>query len=74
MLQLGNVAIVAAGHKDCLLQIYNEDVTVFVGEGSDRKSISCKYNDDEYINKIIAYLNFGTEIEENNAIQKEMKS
>ena len=74
MLQLGNVAIVASGHKDCLLQIYNEDVTVFVGEGSDRKSISCKYNDDEYINKIIAYLNFGTEIEENNAIQKEMKS
>lgn len=74
MLQLGNLAIVAAGHKDCLLQVYNEEVTVFVGEGSDRKSISCKYNDDEYINKIIAYLNFGTEIEENNAIQKEMKS
>ncbi len=64
MLQLGNLAIVAAGHKNCLLQIYNEEVTVFVGEGSDRKSMSCKYNDDAYINKMIAYLNFGTEIED----------
>lgn len=64
MLQLGNLAIVAAGHKDCSLQIYNEEVTVCVGEGNERKILSCKYNDDNYINKIIAFLNFGTEIEE----------
>lgn len=66
MLQLGNLAIVAAMHKECSLQIYNEEVTVCVGEGNDRKILSCKYNDDDYINKIIAFLNFGTEIEEDN--------
>jgi hypothetical protein len=64
MLQLGNLAVVAAKYKNCSLQIYNEEVTVCVGEGIDRRVYSCAYNDDEYINKIIAHLNFGTEIDE----------
>ena len=62
MMQLGNLAIVAAKHKDCMLQIYNGDVTVYTGRGTERRSISCNVNDNDYINKIIAYLNFGTEI------------
>ena len=31
-------------------------------EGMKKRTLSCDVNDDEYINKIIAYLNFGTEI------------
>ncbi len=62
MKQLGNLAIVVANHKDCLLQIYDESATVFVGQGSERRNYSCNVWDDEYINKIIAFLNFGTEI------------
>ena len=28
MMQLGNLAIVAANHKDCMLQIYDNEVIV----------------------------------------------
>jgi len=63
MMQLGNLAIVAANHKDCMLQIYNNEVNVYTGQGTERKTISCNVRDDDYIKKIIAYLNFGTEIE-----------
>ena len=63
MKQLGNLAIVAATHSECLLKIYNNEVTVFVGQGPERQSISCNVWDDAYINKIIAFLNFGTEID-----------
>lgn len=62
-MQLGNLAIVAARNKECMLQIYDNEVTVHTGQGTERKSISCNVNDNEYINKIIAYLNFGTEME-----------
>ena len=64
MMQLGNLAIVAAKHKDCMLQIYDNEVTVHTGQGTERKSISCKVNDNEYINRIIAKLNFGTEMKQ----------
>lgn len=64
MMQLGNLAIVAAKHKGCMLQIYDNEVTVHTGEGTERNTVSCNVSDNKYINKIIAYLNFGTEIEE----------
>ena len=64
MMELGNLAIVAANHKDCMLQIYDNKVIVYTGQGKDRKSISCNIYDEEYIHKLIAYLNFGTEIDE----------
>jgi len=63
MMQLGNLAIVAANHKDCMLQIYDNMVTLHTGQGRERKTISCNVDDNEYVDKIIAYLNFGTEIE-----------
>lgn len=73
MKQLGNLAIVAANHKECLLQIHDEEVTVHVGQPSERKSITCNVWDDAYIDKIIAYLNYGTEIKRGEATsQKEM--
>ena len=62
MMQVGNLAIVAAKHKDCMLQIYDNQVSVHTGSGNEKRTLSCYVNDDEYINKIIAYLNFGTEI------------
>lgn len=44
MMQLGNLAIVAANHKDCMLQIYNNEVTVHTGQGTERKNnlLRCK--------------------------------
>ena len=47
MMQLGNLAIVAANHNNCMLQIYDNEVTVYVGHGPDRESITSKVNDDE---------------------------
>ena len=64
MKQLGNLAIVVAKHKGCMLQIYDEEATVHTGCGTERKSFSCNVWDDERISKIIAHLNFGTEIEQ----------
>ena len=64
MKQLGNLAVVVAKHKDGMLQIYDEEATVHTGSGTERKSFSCNVWDDERISKIIAHLNFGTEIEE----------
>lgn len=64
MKQLGNLAIVVAKHRDCMLQIYDEEATVHTECGTERRSFSCNVWDDERINKIIAHLNFGTEINE----------
>ena len=64
MMQLGNLAIVAANHNNCLLQIYDNEVTVHTGQGTERRSLSCNVNDNDGINKIIAYLNFGTEFKQ----------
>jgi len=47
-----------------MLQIYDEEATVHTGSGTERKSFSCNVWDDERINKIIAHLNFGTEVTE----------
>ena len=62
MMQVGNLAIVAANHKDCMLQIYDNQVSVHTGRGNEKRTLSCDVNDDEYIDKIISYLNFGTEM------------
>ena len=56
MMQLGNLAIVAAEHESCMLVIYNNEVTVYLGQGTDRKHISCKVNENKNIIKIIEYL------------------
>ena len=62
MKELGNLAIVASKKKDCMLQIYDNEVTVYVGHGPDRESITSEVNDDERIRKIIAYLNYGSKL------------
>lgn len=61
MMKVGNLAIVAANHKDCILRIYDNQVRVHTGRGNKKRTLSCDINDDAYIDKIIAYLNFGTE-------------
>lgn len=62
MMQLGNLAIVVANNPEAMMQIYNGEVYVHIGEGNERKTISCNVTDDNYINAIIAYMNQGTEI------------
>lgn len=62
MKKLGNLAIVVANHPKAMMQIYNGDVSIHVGEGTERKTISCNVWDDCYIDAIIAHLNFGTEL------------
>ena len=64
MKQLGNLAVVVAKHKDCMLQIYDDEATVHTGCGTERKSFCCNVWDDERISKIIAHLNFGTVVTE----------
>ena len=64
MMQLGNLAIVAANHKDCMLQIYDNEVTIYTEQGTERRSLSCSVNDNDSINKLIAYLNFGAEFKQ----------
>ncbi len=66
MMQLGNLAIVASKYKECSLQIYNGQVTLFTGGPTERRSFTCDVRDDHYINRLIAFLNFGTEVEEDN--------
>ena len=63
MKQLGNLAVVAANHKQCMLQIYDEDATVHTGCGNERKSYTCNVWDDQSISAIIAHLNFGKQIQ-----------
>lgn len=62
MMKVGNLAIVAANHKDCMLQIYDNQINIHIGRGNEKRILFCDVNDDEYINKIIAYLSFGTEV------------
>ena len=62
MKQLGNLAIVVANHPEIMMQIYDEDISVHIGAGTERKTLSCNIWDDDYINKIIAFINFGSEI------------
>ena len=61
MKQLGNLAVVVANNKDCMLQIFNETATIYTGAGKDRKSYSCNVWDDMSIKIIISILNSGSE-------------
>ena len=59
MKQLGNLAIVCAQRVGILLQILDGKATVFVGEGSERRSFSANWDDDRQISKMVHALNFG---------------
>lgn len=60
MKQLGNLAIVVANHPKAMMQVYDGDVSVHIGEGAERKTISCGVWDENQINDIIALFNFGS--------------
>ena len=63
MKQLGNLAVVAAKHEGCLLQIYNDKAIIHTGSGNARKSFICNVWDDNRILEIVNILNFGTKEE-----------
>lgn len=69
MKEIGNLAIVAAKDKYCLLQIYDEEVTLHVGEGPDRKIFFCNVWDDESIKHLIAHVNFRMEVPQSEKIR-----
>ncbi|MCR4693618.1 MAG: hypothetical protein K5664_07035 [Firmicutes bacterium] len=62
MKQIGNLAVVAANNKECVLEIYNEMVTLYSGSGPERRGYLCKVFDDDSISKLISFVNFGTQI------------
>ena len=60
MNQIGNLASICARRKDnILMQIFDGFITVYIGEGPDRKCIKASGTDDETLAKIIYELNFG---------------
>lgn len=59
MKQLGNLAIVCAKRPDVLMQLYNGMVSVHLGIGPSRKSLTAKWDDDADVSNIIQQLNFG---------------
>ncbi len=66
MKKLGNLAIVTAMHKDCALHVFDGEATVHTGAGNERKSFICDAMDDSCVDELIAYLNFGTPITNEN--------
>jgi len=59
MMELGNLALLCAKRNDVSFQIYQGNVTVHVGQGAERRSLSSKWNDNVNIMIIIHELNFG---------------
>ena len=59
MKQLGNLAVVCAGRPDVLMQLYEGVVSVHIGTGPYRSSVSAKWDDDRAIEAIVHELNFG---------------
>ena len=62
MMQIGNLAVVAANNKECVLTVYDGEVTLFSGIEPERKGYVCSVRDNESIDKLIAFINFKTEI------------
>lgn len=59
MKQIGNLAIVCAQRPDVLMQIYGGSVSIHVGEGPERATLSAAWEDDDTIQDMIRELNFG---------------
>lgn len=57
MKQIGNLAIVVAKYPEVKMQIFDETIVIHTDAG--KKTITCHVWDDDYINEIIAFLNYG---------------
>lgn len=60
MRKICHLPLVVNKHKDCLMQIYNGEVTIHTGAGNERTSVTCGIFEDDVIECIIDYLNYGT--------------
>ena len=58
MKQIGNLAIVCAQRPDVLMQIYGGTVSIHIGEGPERATLSAAWEDDNTIQDMIRELNF----------------
>ena len=59
MKQLGNLAIICAKRPEVMMTVYDDRVTVHVGDGPDRAAMCCACGSDAEINRMIYELNFG---------------
>ena len=58
--EIGNLAVICAKRKDnVLMQVYDGNVNVHIGEGPDRRTLQAHWADNEAVKKIIHELNFG---------------
>jgi len=65
MKQIGNLANICGRRQDTLLQVLNGRVSVHVGHGPGRATLSADWNDDKKIGDFIMELNHGRFREEN---------
>ena len=65
MRQIGNLSVICAKRRDTLFQALNGKVSVHIGYGPGRKTLSADWSDDKKINEIIMELNHGKFREEN---------
>ncbi len=59
MKQLGELAKICAVYPNAMMQIYNDTVSVHIGEGPFRKSLVTDLSNEMGINKIIYDLKYG---------------
>jgi hypothetical protein len=57
--QLGNLAIVCAQRPEVLMQLYEHQVVLYLGQGSERETLQAPWDDDKKISNMIRELNFG---------------
>ena len=72
MKQLGNLANICARRHDTLSQVLNGRISVHIGYGPSRKTLSADWRDDKKIDEFIMELNHGRFREENK--DNELKS
>lgn len=60
--RLGELAVTVSKSDNCMLQIYNKEVVVHMGEGNARRTFICNVADDKSIEKVIAFLHSGIKI------------
>ncbi|MDD6735149.1 MAG: hypothetical protein PUE13_02425 [Clostridiales bacterium] len=62
MKQIGNLAASAASHANCCLEIADGRARVQIEQGDGKITLSCDVWDDEAIQNIVAYINFGAAV------------
>jgi len=57
--EIGNLAIICAGRKNTLLQVIEGTITIHVGCGPNKETLTAAWHDDTTIREFIMELNHG---------------